>query len=424
MMVFRSARCVAWSIALVALLGQGCADERTVEDKSMLGQGSLDSGMGGMSDDAGVQTSGGEDTGVNTSGATDTGASPMDTSAPMDTGAPPMDTNTPPMDTGAPDTGPDPNRGWIGGPCQGASECMFEDAICLTDASGYPGGACSQFCERFCPDQEGNSVTFCVEGERGGQCMSRCDYTFYPDGGCRDGYRCQIMPRYNEPSVTQGTCVPESWPGPGTMTDSACLQALEERGVVWDHWDYATQVADGTNLQCTVDDPIRVQSPINGVSYRYVSHDYYRTLSMSCELALALWDLGDVLREYDIVEVIDIGTFNCRTISGTSTLSQHSFGTAIDIYGFTTSDGADYILERDWEHGTSNPSGAKARVLYEIGQRMYNDHIFNIILTPNYNSAHDNHFHVDLTPGSHTIRFGEPTERYIGPDQWERCGNH
>ena len=113
-----------------------------------------------------------------------------------------------------------------------------------------------------------------------------------------------------------------------------------------------------------------------------------------------------------------------RTISGTSTLSQHSFGTAIDIYGFTTSDGADYILERDWEHGTSNPSGAKARVLYEIGQRMYNDHIFNIILTPNYNSAHDNHFHVDLTPGSHTIRFGEPTERYIGPDQWERCGNH
>ena len=256
--------------------------------------------------------------------------------------------------------------------------------------------------------------------------MSRCDFDLYPGAGCRDGYRCQITPRFNESSVQQGTCVPESWESINPTDDSICLQALEERGIIWSPWDYTTQSANGQ--QCTIDDPIKVQSPINGISYRYVSHDSPRTLSMACSLALALYDLGEVLQEYNIVEVIDIGTFNCRAISGTSTLSQHSFGNAIDIYGFTDANGDDYILERDWEHDTTNPQGAKAQLIYEIGQRMYNERIFNIILTPNYNAGHDNHFHVDLTPGSHYIGFGtEEAERYFGSDetQWEtRCGMH
>ena len=30
--------------------------------------------------------------------------------------------------------------------------------------------------------------------------------------------------------------------------------------------------------------------------------------------------------------------------------------------------------------------------------------IFNVILTPEYNAAHADHFHVDLTPGAHSIK--------------------
>ncbi len=44
------------------------------------------------------------------------------------------------------------------------------------------------------------------------------------------------------------------------------------------------------------------------------------------------------------------------------------------------------------------------------------DDIWNVILTPNYNAAHDNYFHVDLTPGSDYI--GLQTERFIGPNPW------
>ncbi len=34
--------------------------------------------------------------------------------------------------------------------------------------------------------------------------------------------------------------------------------------------------------------------------------------------------------------------------------------------------------------------------------------VFHIILTPNYNADHRDHFHCDLSPGAHTIRFELP----------------
>jgi len=37
---------------------------------------------------------------------------------------------------------------------------------------------------------------------------------------------------------------------------------------------------------------------------------------------------------------------------------------------------------------------------------MFSDDIFNIILTPEYNAAHRNHYHVDLTPGADFIGSG------------------
>jgi hypothetical protein len=86
-------------------------------------------------------------------------------------------------------------------------------------------------------------------------------------------------------------------------------------------------------------------------------------------------------------------------ISGTSTLSRHGYGDAIDLGSFFTSSGDEYNLVRDWQHNTTSFSTDKARILYEIGQEMHQRGIFNIVLTPNYNAAHDNHFHVDLTPG-------------------------
>ena len=56
---------------------------------------------------------------------------------------------------------------------------------------------------------------------------------------------------------------------------------------------------------------------------------------------------------------------------------------------------------------THDPIAAGAKLLYDFAWTLFGDMVFNIILTPDYDDCtskgHDNHFHVDLTPGSEYI---------------------
>ena len=116
---------------------------------------------------------------------------------------------------------PEPNEGWIGGSCGDALDCDYNDSFCLT--AGYPDGLCSLSCSGLCPDSgsPNDSVTFCIQDPdvpQEGICVSRCDTSLYPTG-CRDGYICEILPRFNDPSVSHGVCVPDDGSGP-TCTES------------------------------------------------------------------------------------------------------------------------------------------------------------------------------------------------------------
>jgi hypothetical protein len=302
---------------------------------------------------------------------------------------------------------PDPriNAGWIGGPCLDDGECAYDEGICLPDNGGYPRGMCTQSCTRFCPDQDGLPVTFCIEGVlmQGGACVQKCDYIAF-DEGCRPGYQCTTRSRFSEPDVADGVCLPSDQVEDPTPIEpppnaSSCIQEITDLGLNYEYrGDQADSPSNNPNLQCYVEDGVRVQSPINGVVYRYVEHSTASPLYGSCSLMRALYDLSALLREYNIVEVGHIGTYNCRVISGTNTLSRHGFGDALDIAFVRTADGTEYNLLADWEHDTTAPVTTAGRVLYELSREMQQRNIFNIILTPNFNSAHDNHFHLDLTP--------------------------
>lgn len=95
-------------------------------------------------------------------------------------------------------------------------DCPYDGGICLTQAQGFLEGTCSQDCTRFCPDfnlDGGFSMTFCVDPPAGatgaaGLCVSRCNSVAYGDAGCRMGYACTDSPRYMEPAVVRGACLP------------------------------------------------------------------------------------------------------------------------------------------------------------------------------------------------------------------------
>jgi hypothetical protein len=168
-----------------------------------------------------------------------------------------------------------------------------------------------------------------------------------------------------------------------------------------------------------VPDPVTLTTPINGMPYRYVSNENPReTFFMDCSLAVSLLRAAPLLRERDVVEVADIGVYNYRCIGGEGTppdcpqgISQHAYAKGIDLAGFTDVDGNFFSVNDDWvidpDAEDTCAAGVEAGAdafLHELICSLKGADTWNIVLTPNYNDAHRNHFHVDMTTGADFIR--------------------
>jgi len=170
---------------------------------------------------------------------------------------------------------------------------------------------------------------------------------------------------------------------------------------------------DRPDIDCIIEDPVWILSPVFGVDLKYYDGSPTPRTLAACDLAHAVADTVEDVVDSGVTSILHVGTYNCRMIGGTDSLSRHGYADAIDIYGFEFDEGHTWTLIDHWEHDTTTPTTDAGRFLYEAAYRWYEDWIWTIILTPNYNTAHDNHFHVDLTPGSHFIEFTDG--RFIGP---------
>lgn len=310
------------------------------------------------------------------------------------------------IDTGdtGPYTGP---TGFIGSPCETASDCGPDGAVCLTE--GFPDGMCSLPCDQYCPDDDDHPMTFCVTEDElpaagaalgDGACSSRCDFGHFPETGCREDYGCAVATRANEPGAQAFTCLPNA-----ETELSECYSELAARGVAFEPAIIADRSPDShPSLTCHVEDPLYILGAVHDVELAYSMNDGAARTLAACDMAHSLTDTIDDVGDRGVTILRHYGTYNCRVISGTSRLSRHAYGDAIDIFGFEFADGSLYTLAGDWEHDTTTPQSQAAQFMYDAAYRWHDAAYWNIILTPNYNDAHDDHFHVDLTPGSDTIR--------------------
>jgi hypothetical protein len=318
----------------------------------------------------------------------------------------------------APPAVPDGPRGFIGSPCVADNDCSYEGGVCLRD--GFPRGTCSSSCDRLCPDRDGFPVTFCAgEGELpraafdlagAGACLPRCDFDLFPESGCREGYGCTDLARANEPTTRRMTCLP----GAETMI-SPCLMELAAMGVDFEPTVHADDHPDGhPELTCHIEDPLRLRSPVHGVELAYYDGSPTATVLLGCRAARALVKTIDDMIPHGVRTLRHYGTYNCRLIAGTDRLSRHGLGDAVDIAAFELDDGSLYTVLEDYEQDDDTPETAGGIFLYEAVHRWYDARLWSIILTPNYNAAHRNHFHVDLTPGSHVLNLTGGV--YLGPN--------
>jgi len=299
------------------------------------------------------------------------------------------------------------NEGFIGGACEDDEDCPYAGGFCLQREDGFPDGMCSLDCEQTCPDEQGAVMTFCVYPEDigsaadAGLCTHRCDYGRCPTG-CRPGYQCQPLERYGEPETVVYACVPgEDDP----FELSACHQELLARGVGFCPAVNPMDSPTGhPELVCDIEDPVVVDAVFNGVPYRPGSiDDAPRGIFTACNHALAMEEMSGVLADLGVTDLVHWGVYNCRVIAGTSTLSQHALARAIDIAALRTSEGSVFTVFDDWERGEPNPTTEGGILLRSLAQTLYDEHIYNIILTPEYNEAHWDHLHCDLTPGEHYL---------------------
>ena len=160
----------------------------------------------------------------------------------------------------------------------------------------------------------------------------------------------------------------------------------------------------------------RLTGPIRGVTFRTRLSDEKRATTpwevADCRLLLALDDFAEILVAHDIVEVRHYSMHRVAPSSWAPDKvgSQHFGGLAIDAAIFTSKDGTKMDVNDDFygrigaktcgpdakPRKTTDKSTALRAILCETAAKR----IFNVILTPNHNRAHRNHFHLDVTPGA------------------------
>ncbi len=90
-----------------------------------------------------------------------------------------------------------------------------------------------------------------------------------------------------------------------------------------------------------------------------------------------------------VVTLENLGSYNCRKIAGEQAQSQHSTANAIDISAFVLADGTRISLVSDWDDGD-----ARSEFLHAV--RNGSCGLFGTVLSPDYNAAHADHFHLDM----------------------------
>jgi hypothetical protein len=92
-----------------------------------------------------------------------------------------------------------------------------------------------------------------------------------------------------------------------------------------------------------------------------------------------------------VTVIRQIGSYSCREMvgSGTSHMSEHAFGDALDIAGFTLADGRKITVKDGW-HGSPEEQG----FLHDV--QLYACQTFTTVLAPGYNVYHYDHIHLDL----------------------------
>lgn len=169
--------------------------------------------------------------------------------------------------------------------------------------------------------------------------------------------------------------------------DAAGCRALLDRAGV----DYVAMKAGGAD-QCRYADAVRLRAEAGAIGLVPAA------VAPSCPVvaALKLWEWQVVQPAAERVygqpvrSIRHFGSYSCRRIygRGQGDFSEHATADAIDVAAFVLKDGRQVSVLKDWK-GT----GKDADFLRAVRDGACG--LFSTVLSPDYNAAHRDHFHLD-----------------------------
>ena len=160
--------------------------------------------------------------------------------------------------------------------------------------------------------------------------------------------------------------------------------------------------------------PVRLKGPLHGVEFRTNLQDDQRATTpweiADCRLVLALDDFAAILEKHQITQVRHYSMYRVppKSWADDRVGSRHNGGLALDAARFIRADGTKLDVLDDFKGKRgSKTCGPKARKVKDpvalelraIVCAAVEQQLFNVVLTPDFNKAHRNHFHLEVTAG-------------------------
>ena len=128
---------------------------------------------------------------------------------------------------------------------------------------------------------------------------------------------------------------------------------------------------------------------------------------IDCSLAISLDEAGRYMRALGIVKATFSSAYSRRNVRGTNHPSKHSYGLAIDVHTFTGPDLGTLRVDRDYEQGLGDevdcvgaPLTQGGAVLKILQCQLVRSGLFHLVLSPDFDDAHHDHFHLEVKPWS------------------------
>lgn len=191
------------------------------------------------------------------------------------------------------------------------------------------------------------------------------------------------------------------------LDKASCEAELTKRTISF------TSVASATGVLA----PVRLTGALHGVTFHSPLSPEKRAVQpwdiLDCRLVLALDDFSQILAKHDVVDVTHFSVYRPPILKpNVVTARQHGGALAIDAAIFLKKDGSKLQVEKDFHGrigaqtcgaGVATPSTPEAAALHDIVCTAADQKLFNVVLTPDYNWAHRNHFHLEVSGASYFL---------------------